>query len=60
MFLAMLQLMRYQHARASQVELFDEIWLEPGSEPLPTEMKVVAEYEHGAVGQASTTNKAAG
>lgn len=60
MFLAMLQLMRYQHARASQVELFDEIWLEPGSEPLPTEMKVVAEYEHGAAAEASTTSKAAG
>jgi segregation and condensation protein A len=46
MFLAMLQLMRYQHARVVQLELFDEIWLEAGSEPLPAEIAVVNEYEH--------------
>ncbi|MEX2093184.1 MAG: segregation/condensation protein A [Pirellulales bacterium] len=50
MFLAVLQLMRYQHARAVQPELFDEIWLEAGAEPLPAEIAVVDEYEHG-VGQ---------
>jgi segregation and condensation protein A len=48
MFLAVLQLMRFQHARAVQPKAFDEIWLEPGSEPLPAEVAVVAEYEHGA------------
>lgn len=48
MFLAVLQLMRYQHARAIQPELFDEIWLEAGAEPLPETITVVDEYEHGA------------
>ena len=48
MFLAVLQLLRYQHARVVQQALFDEIWLEPGAEPLPAEIAVVAEYEHGA------------
>ena len=47
MFLAVLQLMRYQHARAVQPEAFDEIWLEPGSVPLPADVAAVAEYEHG-------------
>lgn len=47
MFLAVLQLMRYQHARAVQPNPFDEIWLEAGAEPLPDEIAVVAEYEHG-------------
>jgi segregation and condensation protein A len=47
MFLAVLQLMRFQHARASQGDLFDEIWLEAGSTPLPAEIAVVDEYEHG-------------
>jgi segregation and condensation protein A len=47
MFLAVLQLMRYQHARAVQPNLFDEIWLEAGTEPLPVEIAVVDEYEHG-------------
>jgi segregation and condensation protein A len=46
MFLAVLQLMRHQHAQAVQSELFDTIWLEPGSEPLPEEIAVVDEYEH--------------
>jgi segregation and condensation protein A len=48
MFLAVLQLMRYQHARAIQPEVFDEIWLEAGAEPLPDSIAVVDEYEHGA------------
>lgn len=48
MFLAVLQLMRYQHARAAQSEVFDEIWLEPGATPLPAEITVVDEFEHGA------------
>ncbi len=51
MFLAVLQLMRYQHARAVQPELFNEIWLEAGAEPLPAEIAVVDEYEHGAAGE---------
>lgn len=51
MFLAVLQLMRYQHARAVQPELFDEIWLEAGAEPLPAEIAVVDEYEHGAASE---------
>jgi segregation and condensation protein A len=48
MFLAVLQLMRYQHARAVQGDAFAEIWLEAGAEPLPAEIAVVSEYEHGA------------
>ena len=32
MFLAVLELVRHQHARAAQPELFGEIWLEPGDE----------------------------
>jgi segregation and condensation protein A len=47
MFLAVLQLMRHQHARAVQSEVFHKIWLEPGDEPLPDEIVVVDEYEHG-------------
>jgi len=46
MFLAVLQLMRFQHARAAQSEVFDEIWLEPGENPLPAELAAVDEYEH--------------
>ena len=48
MFLAVLQLMRHQHARATQSAVFDAIWLEPGSEPLPANLDAVADYEHGA------------
>ena len=48
MFLAVLQLLRYQHARVIQQTVFDEIWLEPGAAPLPAEMTAVADYEHGA------------
>ena len=47
MFLAVLELVRHQHARAAQPELFGEIWLEPGDAPLPAELAVVADYEHG-------------
>jgi segregation and condensation protein A len=46
MFLAVLELVRYQHARAAQQELFGEIWLEPGEKLLPTELAAVSEYEH--------------
>jgi segregation and condensation protein A len=60
MFLAVLQLMRYQHARAAQGELFDEIWLEAGSEMLPAEMSIVADYEHATTAEASTGAKRAG
>jgi segregation and condensation protein A len=48
MFLAVLELVRHQHACASQSELFGEIWLEPGAEPLPADIAPVPEYEHGA------------
>jgi segregation and condensation protein A len=47
MFLAVLQLMRCQHARATQSTPFDEIWLEPGDVPLPDTIDAVTEYEHG-------------
>jgi segregation and condensation protein A len=47
MFLAVLELVRHQHARAAQPELFGEIWLEPGEAPLPSELAVVSDYEHG-------------
>ena len=50
MFLAVLELVRHQHARAAQAELFDEIWLEPGDKPLPTEVAAVSDYEHGVSG----------
>ena len=49
MFLAVLELVRHQHARAAQPELFGEIWLEPGESPLPTELAAVTDYEHGSV-----------
>ena len=48
MFLAVLQLMRFQYAKASQPNVFDEIWLEAGATPLPAELSVVDEFEHGA------------
>ncbi len=47
MFLAVLELVRHQHARAAQLELFGEIWLESGDVPLPADLAEVAEYEHG-------------
>jgi segregation and condensation protein A len=47
MFLAVLELVRHQHARAAQSQLFGQIWLEPGDEPLPAELSTVDEYEHG-------------
>ena len=46
MFLAVLELVRHQHARAAQPALFGEIWLEPGEQPLPSELTVVSDYEH--------------
>lgn len=45
MFLAVLELVRHQHARAAQQELFGEIWLEPGENPLPTELVAVTDYD---------------
>lgn len=48
MFLATLELIRHRHALATQQELFGEIWIEPGDEPLPDELAVVGDYEHGA------------
>jgi segregation and condensation protein A len=47
MFLAVLELVRHQHARASQPELFGEIWIEPGDQRLPEDMMAVSTYEHG-------------
>ncbi len=47
MFLAVLELVRHQHARAAQETMFEEIWLEPGDKPLPTILAPVADYEHG-------------
>jgi segregation and condensation protein A len=49
MFLAVLELVRHQHARASQPALYGEIWIEPGTKPLPADLAVVADYEHGTV-----------
>lgn len=46
MFLAVLELVRHRHARAVQPELFGEIWLEAGDQPLPDQMGVVLDYEH--------------
>jgi segregation and condensation protein A len=48
MFLAVLELVRHQHLRAAQPALFGEIWLEPGEVPLPSELAVVSDYEHGS------------
>src|SRR5262245_5042482 len=47
MFLAVLELVRHQHARAAQEELFEEIWLEAGDAPLPEDLGAFGEYEHG-------------
>jgi segregation and condensation protein A len=46
MFLAVLELVRHQHARADQQMLFSEIWLEPGEKPLPTMLAAVSDYDH--------------
>jgi segregation and condensation protein A len=46
MFLAVLELVRHHHARAAQTQLFGQIWLEPGDEPLPTDLKAVSDYDH--------------
>lgn len=46
MFLAVLELVRHQHARAAQPELFGEIWIEPGAKELPTELAAVVDYDH--------------
>jgi segregation and condensation protein A len=46
MFLAVLELVRHHHARAAQMQLFGDIWLEPGEEPLPAELKAVSDYDH--------------
>lgn len=49
MFLAVLELVRHQHARAAQQALFGEIWLEPGDNPLPAEPLAITDYDHGKV-----------
>jgi segregation and condensation protein A len=50
MFLAVLELVRHQHARAAQPALFGEIWLERGEKPLPAELSRVVAYEHAVTG----------
>ncbi len=50
MFLAVLELVRHQHARAAQPALFDEIWLEPGEAPLPDDLGAFGEYERAEKG----------
>jgi segregation and condensation protein A len=47
-FLAVLELVRYEHARAEQEGLFAEIWIMPAAEP-PAELDVsnVDDYQHG-------------
>ncbi|HEX4412834.1 MAG TPA: segregation/condensation protein A [Lacipirellulaceae bacterium] len=47
MFLAVLELVRHQHARAAQQSLFEEIWLESGDKPLPADLATIADYEPG-------------
>jgi segregation and condensation protein A len=51
MFLAVLELVRHQHALATQPEIFGEIWLEPGEKPLPAEIAAVDSYEHNGTSQ---------
>ena len=46
MFLAVLELVRHQHARAAQPALFGEIWLEAGEKQLPAVLAKVDDYEH--------------
>jgi segregation and condensation protein A len=48
MFLAVLELVRHRHALAAQPQLFGEIWLEPGEEPLPSDLAIVTDYEHNS------------
>jgi segregation and condensation protein A len=48
MFLAVLELIRHRWAQAHQLELFGEIMLAPGTEQLPDELEVVAEYDAAA------------
>jgi segregation and condensation protein A len=52
MFLALLELLRHGAARASQGELFEDIWIEPGPKPLPKLDNLIFEYESnsGATG----------
>ncbi len=48
-FLAILELVRHQRARAEQNELFGEIWVLPGAEPeTPLDPSNVDTYEHGS------------
>ena len=48
MFLAVLELVRHQHTRAAQPELFGEIWLEPGERALPAHVDAITDYERRA------------
>ncbi len=45
MFLAILELVRHQHARVEQNDLYGEIWILPGPEPLgPLNLTLVDDY----------------
>ena len=45
LFLAVLELVRHQHARVEQNELHSEIWILPGVEPAgPLNLSVVDSY----------------
>ncbi len=45
-FLAILELVRHHHARVEQNELYSEIWVLPGAEPMrPLNLAVVDEYD---------------
>jgi chromatin segregation and condensation protein Rec8/ScpA/Scc1 (kleisin family) len=44
MFLAVLELVRHSHVRVEQNDLYGEIWILPGPEPLgPATISVVAD-----------------
>ncbi len=57
MFLAVLELVRHHHALAAQAELFGEIWLEPGEAPLPADVRLVTDYEHGSAAASAPAAK---
>ncbi len=45
MFLAVLEMVRYRYALAHQSERYGDILIEPGSEPLPDEVRVSSTNE---------------
>lgn len=58
MFLALLELVRYRHALAHQPERFGDILIEPGSEPLPAELRVTSAAEESVRGAAGEVRMA--